>query len=169
MVYSDGSRYEGDWLNDAQNRQGTFFFSKGDKFTGTWRDGVREGKGVYIYKDGEKKEGYWKNDEFVTELAMEDSKSQITPAEGIIKLSEKKLLQLSVKNAPVYLVFTYDKSLQLNMEIATQKGELLYSVDLSAGNSVKIGENGNYQITLIDRIGAGRWKVLLMNETEFNR
>jgi hypothetical protein len=169
MLYSDGSRYEGNWINDQQNDLGTYYFAKGDKFTGNWQNGVRDGKGVYIYKDGERKEGVWKNDEFVSELKKEDSENKITPNEGVLKQTEKRILQLNVNNAPAYLVFTSDKSLQLFAEIASPKGESPYTVDLSAGNTIKITSIGIYQLNLIAKLGAGKWQVLLLNESEFKK
>ena len=34
----------------------------GDRFKGFWINGLREGKGVYYWKDDRKFEGYWEKD-----------------------------------------------------------------------------------------------------------
>lgn len=50
-VWSDGSRYEGDWFQDVQHGFGVYVGSGqfGARYEGEWKDGLRHGAGVESY------------------------------------------------------------------------------------------------------------------------
>ena len=43
----NGSRYEGDWVNDVQEGQGEETGVDGAKYVGKYRNGMKHGYGVY--------------------------------------------------------------------------------------------------------------------------
>lgn len=53
MVYSNGDKYEGEWLDNAKNgvgklpshKIGTMEYDNGDKYVGDWKDDKRDGTG----------------------------------------------------------------------------------------------------------------------------
>ena len=53
-VYTDGSRYQGDWKAGLKNGRGTHSFASGDQFEGEWENGWMHGLGVYTWKIGDK-------------------------------------------------------------------------------------------------------------------
>ena len=53
--------YQGQFVNDKREGQGTFVWADGRKYIGEWKAGKQHGVGTYISKDGVAKEGYWKN------------------------------------------------------------------------------------------------------------
>ena len=87
-VWSDGSRYEGEWKFGKQDGQGTFYnkdgstwigtfkdgknwagkgtlhLSNGDIYVGEFVDGECEGYGIYWFADGKKYEGKYKHGKF---------------------------------------------------------------------------------------------------------
>ena len=62
QVWTDGSRYEGYWIEDKANNKGKLIHSDGDIYEGEWLDDKAHGYGVYTHIDGAKYEGYWKED-----------------------------------------------------------------------------------------------------------
>ena len=93
MIYTNGSKYEGSWVNDMREGKGTFLMNNGQKYKGEWyRDvihgigklleitedkpqlyigrfskGKKDGRGKIIYQNGKTVEGIWKKDVLVTE------------------------------------------------------------------------------------------------------
>lgn len=53
-LYTDGSRYQGDWKAGLKNGRGTHSFASGDQFEGEWENGWMHGLGVYTWKIGDK-------------------------------------------------------------------------------------------------------------------
>ena len=47
-MYSDGSEYNGEWLNDDKNGAGVFIYSNGEKYLGEFREGEKSGRGIYV-------------------------------------------------------------------------------------------------------------------------
>jgi hypothetical protein len=43
FYYVDGSRYEGDWIQDKREGRGKFFYLDGDIYEGEFKSGTREG------------------------------------------------------------------------------------------------------------------------------
>ena len=39
MVWNDGSKYEGDWVLDEFNGNGTYYYNNGDIYVGEWKNG----------------------------------------------------------------------------------------------------------------------------------
>ena len=65
FVDSQGSTYEGDWLNDRQHGQGCETWEEGKvRFTGTYVDGIKEGHGRYDWSDSSHFEGEFVDSKF---------------------------------------------------------------------------------------------------------
>ena len=62
QTWPDGACYEGMWVYNKANGQGTFWHVHGDRYEGEWVDDKAQGFGVYTHANGAKYEGYWKND-----------------------------------------------------------------------------------------------------------
>jgi hypothetical protein len=58
-TYSDGDKYEGQWLEGQKSGQGTETYSDGGKYEGQWLEGQKSGQGTETYPDGAKYEGQW--------------------------------------------------------------------------------------------------------------
>ena len=54
-------RYEGDWLNDMLDGNGTYFWPEGNIYTGSWIENDRRGYGTFSWSKGDKYEGYFAN------------------------------------------------------------------------------------------------------------
>ena len=63
MNFTDGSFYEGQWMNDKRNGQGIFYFSSGNVYQGYFVNNKKEGYGEFYYARSEEYyKGYWMND-----------------------------------------------------------------------------------------------------------
>ena len=62
LFISDGTIYEGSWLEDKPNGKGRIINDDGTWYQGEWLNGVANGKGKWQSKDGSKYEGDWLND-----------------------------------------------------------------------------------------------------------
>lgn len=61
---SDGSWFDGMWLQDKFHGQGTYVWPNGAKYTGAWVNGIQNGYGIYFYANGDKYTGYFKENLF---------------------------------------------------------------------------------------------------------
>lgn len=52
--YVDGSKYEGEVLNDKRNGKGIYHYANQDKYIGDWKKDKFHGDGIYIFKNGER-------------------------------------------------------------------------------------------------------------------
>ena len=57
--FPNGSRYEGHFVDNNYNGKGIGFLANGDRYEGNYVDGYRSGYGTLFYKDGIKYEGNW--------------------------------------------------------------------------------------------------------------
>lgn len=57
--WTDGRKYEGQYVNDKKHGLGTFYWPDGRKYHGSWKDGKQHGRGEYYLISGEKKFGEW--------------------------------------------------------------------------------------------------------------
>jgi hypothetical protein len=64
LTEPDGGTYDGMWSNDEFNGQGTYVWQDGAKYTGEWKNGIQDGYGIYFYANGDKYAGYFKNNKF---------------------------------------------------------------------------------------------------------
>ena len=61
MKYKDGTKFEGEYVNDKITGYGIYSAKDGRKiYEGYWKDGKREGIGIYFCEDGASYEGEWK-------------------------------------------------------------------------------------------------------------
>jgi hypothetical protein len=51
-TYQSGAVYEGGFVNNKYEGEGTYVWDDGDKYEGQWRDGERNGKGTFYHSDG---------------------------------------------------------------------------------------------------------------------
>ena len=56
-IWSDGSKYVGEWFENRINGEGTYTWLDGRKYEGFWKDNNMHGYGTYMWKDGRKYEG----------------------------------------------------------------------------------------------------------------
>ena len=59
MIYKNGDKYDGDWVNGKREGKGIMTYSNGGKYDGEWKNDKRMGEGILIYKNGDKYEGKW--------------------------------------------------------------------------------------------------------------
>jgi hypothetical protein len=59
-IFSNGSKYVGEWRNDKQHGQGTYTWASGNKYVGEWKDGKRNGQGTQAFSDGSSYVGEYK-------------------------------------------------------------------------------------------------------------
>lgn len=65
--WSDGERYEGDFVDDAKQGVGTYVWGRetpwaGERYIGQYRADMRHGHGVYEWTNGDRYEGPWADD-----------------------------------------------------------------------------------------------------------
>ena len=80
---SNGSTYNGGWLEGKNNGQGTYTWSDGRKYVGEWTDGLAHGDGIYTTVTGESYEGLFLNGFIydtsgVEEIILKDFKTDET-------------------------------------------------------------------------------------------
>ena len=54
MLYSDGGRYNGDFLKGDRHGKGTLVWSNGTKYDGEFKENKRDGEGTQVWKNGDK-------------------------------------------------------------------------------------------------------------------
>jgi len=64
FAYTDGSKYEGQFLNGKSDGGGTFFYPNGEKYVGAFKNGCRHGKGALYHLDDTQTIGEWKEGEY---------------------------------------------------------------------------------------------------------
>ncbi len=62
LVFPNGDKYVGDFKNDMANGKGTFTTSDGSKYVGEYKDNMKHGNGTLIWPNGDKYVGDFKND-----------------------------------------------------------------------------------------------------------
>ena len=63
QIWPDGSKYEGEWLNNKTNKYGRLIHADGDVYEGNWLNDKASGHGIYIHSNGTKYEGNWLEDQ----------------------------------------------------------------------------------------------------------
>lgn len=67
MIYTDGSKYVGQWKDGKREGEGVCTFSNGTKYVGQWTNNKRHGHGTLYRVGNEPLTGQWTNDKFVEE------------------------------------------------------------------------------------------------------
>ena len=57
LIYSNGDRYEGDFINGMFHGKGVFIWANGDRYEGNFFLNKRTGIGIYSWPNGERYEG----------------------------------------------------------------------------------------------------------------
>ena len=60
-INSDGSKYEGQFIDGKSDGQGSIQYRNGDSYVGDFSEGVLHGNGVYLWLNGDKYEGQFLN------------------------------------------------------------------------------------------------------------
>ena len=76
-LYSNGDRYEGQWLNNMRHGKGTLYDNDGSLYIGEWyfiirflykktfdfsrKNNLKEGEGKFFFLNGSRYIGQWKN------------------------------------------------------------------------------------------------------------
>jgi len=63
VIWSNGSRYDGFFLNGKANGRGRIVHAEGDYYEGNWYDDKVHGYGVQQTKNGSRYEGIWINNQ----------------------------------------------------------------------------------------------------------
>lgn len=63
-IWSNGDRYDGDFVQGHMSGQGSLVFANGETYKGSWVNDRRQGQGNSTYPDGAHYEGNWLNDQF---------------------------------------------------------------------------------------------------------
>ena len=62
MIYENGDKYVGDFLNNKRNGEGSYYYLNGSYFKGNWKNNLKHGKGKYYDKGNNMTvEGEWEN------------------------------------------------------------------------------------------------------------
>lgn len=81
LTWSDGAVYEGDWLKGDRTGRGIFTWVNGDVYEGEFLDNKLHGFGIKRYSDGRIEEGIWESDVLVSpkekQAETSDSKSEL--------------------------------------------------------------------------------------------
>ncbi|EGD78670.1 morn repeat protein [Salpingoeca rosetta] len=57
--FKNGARYEGAYVQNKKDGEGTFYFPDGSKYEGQFKADLRHGFGTYTYPNGDTYEGEW--------------------------------------------------------------------------------------------------------------
>ena len=66
FTWPNGTKYEGEYLNNLKHGQGVYSGDNGKSYSGEWLNGKQHGKGKQIVK-GVEKEGEWEHGERIKE------------------------------------------------------------------------------------------------------
>jgi len=61
---STGNKYDGNWINNKKEGNGTEYWPNGDYYIGGWKNMKKNGYGIYTWQNGDIYAGYWLNDLF---------------------------------------------------------------------------------------------------------
>ncbi len=91
-IFSNGSKYVGQWRDGMMNGQGTYTFYDGYIYEGMWEHGNRDGQGAFILPDGRKFVGQWEDGKLIKNLiSYETHRPWLEEtAKGASKGSEEK-------------------------------------------------------------------------------
>lgn len=64
LLFADGTRYDGPFLNGAPQGQGIKVWANGDRYEGTFVQGHLAGQGTMQFSDGSRYVGGWLNDQY---------------------------------------------------------------------------------------------------------
>lgn len=65
FIYTNGSRYDGEFDHGVRAGYGVFLWSTGDRYEGGWKNDKRHGEGVMTYANGRVRKGRFQDNEYV--------------------------------------------------------------------------------------------------------
>lgn len=116
-VYSDNTRYEGNFQGSVAHGKGTCFYADGDMYSGEWKNHNFDGYGTMYINDGTILKGMWRTGEFVGKMEDEKpNKSAVASAKpkvwallvGVARYSHMKSLKYTDDDA--YRMYAFLKS-----------------------------------------------------------
>ena len=60
-TWSDGRKYDGEYLDDKKHGVGVFTWPDGKKYDGGWKDSKQHGQATFTNSKGQSKMGIWEN------------------------------------------------------------------------------------------------------------
>ncbi len=94
MMFSDGSKYIGDFRNGRREGKGKMIYANNSNYEGEWKNDVMHGKGIYSIDQGAKFEGQFKSG-----YRIEAGKKWMFN----VKIPQEKQLQMTSSSAIVFL------------------------------------------------------------------
>lgn len=72
MNFSNGNRYEGEWLADKKHGKGIFNYAspRDESYFGDWVNNEEHGSGIYTYKDGSREKRDYRNGTLVIRVKL---------------------------------------------------------------------------------------------------
>ena len=64
LIYSDGSKFEGEFKDGEKHGQGKYISPNGSKYEGEYKDSKYHGQGKFTSPDGSSYEGQWKDGKY---------------------------------------------------------------------------------------------------------
>lgn len=71
LLYADGSKYVGEFMNGEPKGKGICYYANGDKYEGHWQNHAPHGEGVMYFKSGLVYGAIWNNGKAETQLQKE--------------------------------------------------------------------------------------------------
>ena len=72
MFYSNGDKYDGEWMNDLKQGDGKYVWKNGSRYEGEWLDDLMDGLGTYFDETGNKITALWIENAFYQEYDPDD-------------------------------------------------------------------------------------------------
>jgi len=91
VLYPNGDKYVGEWLNELKHGMGIINWKDGRCYDGEWLLGKRSGNGVYTDINGERYTGSWLDDKMHGQGTLQTATETITGTwvNGVLEIAEK--------------------------------------------------------------------------------
>ena len=155
--YSDGSDYNGNYLEGKREGQGIYTFDNGDYYDGQWKNDLMSGEGVYYFSDGATLSGVFKKGN------LKDGTFCYTDENGEYKVKIKNY-KYSKKITATFLNGDIYKGIYKNDSFSGKCRILYNSGDQYEGEVEKNDKSGNGTYTWSNgAVYIGEWENDMMN------
>ena len=164
--WSNGDRYEGDWVNGQRTGQGKYFYSDGGGvYTGEWKNNNRHGEGTMIWNDGVKEVAIWKMDKPIKTISISKNfifkkattfvdsniikKSDPSNFKDVVFIEKEKLLDFdkrTFKNRKIswkktnFSVFVFKTSFEDTVDILIKVNDEFKDLKKAEKQAIKFGK-----------------------------